>query len=71
MKDQLLLILTLCSIILAIVTGVLLRLFEVQVSDYAMYLITFPGELMFRLLKMMIAPLIVITIISGIFMIFT
>ncbi|XP_075248992.1 excitatory amino acid transporter-like [Convolutriloba macropyga] len=66
MKDQLLLILTLCSIILAIVTGVLLRLFEVQVSDYAMYLITFPGELMFRLLKMMIAPLIVITIISGV-----
>ena len=64
LKRELLLVLTLGAIVIAVVVGVCLR-YSTHVSPYAIYLISFPGELMFRLLKMMIAPLIVLSIISG------
>ncbi|XP_022110231.1 excitatory amino acid transporter 2-like [Acanthaster planci] len=62
-RQNLLLLFTLVAVILGIVLGLLLRLAEP--SEDAILLIGFPGDILMRLLKMLILPLIVASLISG------
>ena len=68
-RQNLLLLFTLVAVILGIVLGLLLRLAEP--SEDAILLIGFPGDILMRLLKMLILPLIVASLISGEFFLFS
>ena len=61
--DNLLLVLTVFSVIGGLVFGCLLRYSDY--SDDFVMLIGFPGELLMRMLKMLIIPLIVSSLIAG------
>ena len=58
---NLLLLLTIASVIVGLVIGIPVR----NASDLTQELISFPGELFLRSLKMMILPLIVLSLTSG------
>ncbi|XP_064628552.1 excitatory amino acid transporter-like isoform X2 [Lineus longissimus] len=60
---NILLVLTILSVILGVFFGFLLRL--AQPSSDAVMLIKFPGDLLMNMLKMLILPLIVSSLISG------
>ena len=60
---HLLLVLTFCSVVLGVILGVSLRVLEP--SEEAITLINYPGELFMRLLKLMILPLVVASLITG------
>ncbi|XP_076332804.1 excitatory amino acid transporter-like isoform X2 [Tachypleus tridentatus] len=63
LKENLLLILTICGVLLGIVIGFLARF-----ADYGedtVMLVSFPGDILMRMLKMLILPLIVSSMISG------
>lgn len=62
-KQNLLLVLTVLSVILGIVTGSLLR--YLQFDDDSIMLIGFPGDLLMAMLKMLIIPLIISSLIAG------
>ncbi|XP_038049201.1 excitatory amino acid transporter 2-like [Patiria miniata] len=62
-RQNLLLLFTLVGVIMGIVLGLVLRLAEP--SEDAILLIGFPGDILMRLLKMLILPLIVASLISG------
>jgi len=62
-KDNLLLILTVIAVVLGTVLGFVVRLAEP--GDTAKMMINFPGNLLIRMLKMLIIPLIVSSLISG------
>ncbi len=62
-KENLLLVFTVASVALGIIFGLLLRLAEP--SDNAILAIGFPGDILMRLLKMLILPLIVSSLITG------
>ena len=60
---NLLLVLTFASVVLGIALGLALRV--LQPSEDAITLINYPGELFMRLLKLMILPLVVASLITG------
>ncbi|XP_068202652.1 excitatory amino acid transporter-like isoform X2 [Palaemon carinicauda] len=62
-KENLLLVLTILGVICGIGFGALARRFE-YTADHVM-LVSFPGEIMMRMLKMLILPLIISSIITG------
>ncbi|XP_070573459.1 excitatory amino acid transporter-like [Ptychodera flava] len=61
-KNQLL-VLTVTGVVLGIILGLSLR--TVQPSETAILLIGFPGELLMRMLKLLILPLIISSLITG------
>ncbi|XP_067000802.2 excitatory amino acid transporter [Anabrus simplex] len=63
MRSNLLLVLTVASVVLGMGIGFLGRL--AQFSDQSIMLVSFPGEILMRLLKMFILPLIVSSLVSG------
>ncbi|KAL3882281.1 hypothetical protein ACJMK2_028643 [Sinanodonta woodiana] len=63
-KQNMLLVLTITGVVLGIILGFLLRL--AQPSKDAIMLISFPGEILMRALKMLILPLIVSSLIVGV-----
>ncbi|XP_070573038.1 excitatory amino acid transporter-like [Ptychodera flava] len=62
-KKDLLLVLTVTGVVLGIIFGLALR--AVEPSETAILLIGFPGEILMRLLKMLILPLIISSLITG------
>ena len=63
LKENLLLFLTFTGVISGFVLGITLRTFDP--SQEAILLIAYPGELFMRLLKLMILPLIIASLITG------
>ncbi|XP_056636946.1 excitatory amino acid transporter 2-like [Diorhabda sublineata] len=62
-SDNLLLVLTLVGVLLGFIIGFCLRILEL--SDTTVILISYPGELYMRILKLVIMPLIISSLISG------
>lgn len=62
-RDNLLLILTVAGVVMGVILGFILRLADP--SPDAIMLISFPGEILMRALKMLILPLIVSSLIVG------
>ena len=60
---NLLLVLTFSSVVLGITLGLSLRV--LHPSEEAITLINYPGELFMRLLKLMILPLVVASLVTG------
>ena len=63
LKENLLLFLTFAGVLSGFVLGTSLRTFEL--SSETILLIAYPGELFMRLLKLMILPLIIASLITG------
>ena len=63
LADNLLLMLTILSVVFGLVLGCLLR--YISYDDEFVMLIGFPGDLLMRMLKMLIIPLIVSSMIAG------
>ncbi|CAG2064116.1 unnamed protein product [Timema podura] len=63
MKQNLLLMLTIASVLVGVAIGFLGRL--ARLSDGSIMLVSFPGEILMRLLKMFILPLIISSLVSG------
>jgi solute carrier family 1 (high affinity glutamate transporter) protein 2 len=63
MKKDLLLILTIESVVIGVVIGFMIRPFEL--SNDVINLIGFPGEIFMQIVEMMILPLIISSVISG------
>ena len=61
--DDLLLYLTILAVLLGALFGFFLR--QYQPEPYTIYLLKFPGEIMLRMLKMLILPLITCSLITG------
>lgn len=66
MKDNLLLVLTIVGVLLGLLLGFLARFFTY--GEDVIMLISFPGEILMGMLKMLILPLIVSSMISGLSM---
>ncbi|KAJ8031400.1 Excitatory amino acid transporter 2 [Holothuria leucospilota] len=62
-KENLLLILTVASVVIGVILGLLLRLAEP--SKDTIMILGFPGEILMRILKMLILPLIISSLITG------
>lgn len=62
-KENLLLVLTIGGVFMGIILGIALR--AAEPSKEAIRLIAFPGDILMRMLKMMILPLIVSCMITG------
>ena len=65
LKKNLLLLLTLTGVLVGLIIGLSLR--HVKLSNQAIMLIAFPGEMLMRMLKMLILPLFISSIVSGTF----
>ena len=63
LKENLLLVITFSGVFLGVIIGVLLKPLELEPLTVA-YL-AYPGELFMRLLKLMILPLIIASLITG------
>ena len=63
-KSNLLVILTISAVVSGLILGLILQRFHL--NDQVITLIGFPGEILLRLLKLLIIPLIMTSIISGI-----
>ena len=63
LKDNLILVLTIAGILGGIALGVVGRLSKPRPE--VLILLSFPGELLLRILKMLILPLIISSLISG------
>ncbi|CAI4226393.1 unnamed protein product [Auanema sp. JU1783] len=63
LKKNLLLVMTVGSVVLGAILGFVIR--PLQLSPQSVMLVAFPGELLMHMLKMMILPLIVSSLISG------
>nr|CAD7413431.1 unnamed protein product [Timema poppensis] len=63
MRQNLLLVLTIASVLVGVAIGFLGRL--ARLSDGSIMLVSFPGEILMRLLKMFILPLIISSLVSG------
>ena len=61
--DDLLLYLTILAVLLGAIVGFALRSYEPE--PYTIYVLKFPGEIMLRMLKMLILPLITCSLITG------
>lgn len=66
MKDNLLLVLTIAGVLLGLLLGFLARMFTY--GEDVIMLISFPGEILMGMLKMLILPLIISSMISGLSM---
>lgn len=66
MKDNLLLVLTVVGVVLGLLLGFLARMGEY--SEEVVMLVSFPGEILMGMLKMLILPLIISSMISGLSM---
>jgi len=62
-RTNLLLALTIGGVVVGVIIGFLGRL--AQFSDESIMLVSFPGEILMRLLKMFILPLIISSLVSG------
>jgi L-cystine uptake protein TcyP (sodium:dicarboxylate symporter family) len=62
-RTNLLLALTIGGVLVGVIVGFLGRL--VRLSDESVMLVSFPGEILMRLLKMFILPLIISSLVSG------
>lgn len=62
--DNLFVVFTVLAVILGMILGLIVKVY-VNPSPRAVYLISFPGELLMNMLKMLIIPLIVSSLISG------
>jgi solute carrier family 1 (high affinity glutamate transporter) protein 2 len=62
-RTNFLLFLTICAIFAGVALGFLGRLYKP--NDTALLLISFPGEMLLRVLKMLILPLIISSLITG------
>merc|ERR1712168_1194913 len=62
-KENLLLVLTFLAVITGFILGITLR--EFQLSSESIRLVAYPGELFMRLLKLMILPLVIASLITG------
>ncbi|XP_077287094.1 excitatory amino acid transporter 2 isoform X2 [Arctopsyche grandis] len=63
LHDNLLLIVTISGVLLGIIIGFSLR--SIDLNENVIMLISYPGELFMRILKLMILPLIVASLIAG------
>ncbi|XP_069696625.1 excitatory amino acid transporter-like isoform X1 [Periplaneta americana] len=63
LRTNLLLTLTICGVLVGLLVGFLGRL--ARFSDESIMLVSFPGEILMRVLKMFIIPLIISSLISG------
>ena len=63
MRTNLLLVLTISGIFLGVALGFIGRIYDF--SPTTLQLVIFPGELLLRLLKMLILPLIISSLITG------
>ena len=63
LKENLLLFLTFIGVLSGFILGILLR--SLELSPETILLIAYPGELFMRLLKLMILPLIIASLITG------
>ncbi|CAL7934650.1 unnamed protein product [Xylocopa violacea] len=63
MRENLLLVVTLSGVLFGVILGFGLR--PLGLGDDAVMLISYPGELFMRLLKLMILPLVIASLISG------
>ncbi|XP_012286474.1 excitatory amino acid transporter [Orussus abietinus] len=63
MRENLLLLVTLSGVLLGVILGFGLR--PLALGDDAVMLMSYPGELFMRLLKLMILPLVIASLISG------
>ncbi|XP_063728249.1 excitatory amino acid transporter-like [Symsagittifera roscoffensis] len=62
--NDLLLYLTILAVLMGALVGFILRTYEPE--PYTIYVLKFPGEIMLRMLKMLILPLITCSLISGV-----
>ena len=62
-RDNMLLTLTIAGVILGVVFGLLLR--PTKPNEEAILFISFPGDVLMRMLKMLILPLIISSLIAG------
>jgi len=63
LKENLLLVLTFLGVILGFVLGLSLR--QVEMGEESIRMVAYPGELFMRLLKLMILPLVIASLITG------
>lgn len=63
MRENLLLVMTILGVVLGVGMGALAR--TVHYTADTVMLVSFPGEIMMRMLKMLILPLIISSIITG------
>ncbi|KAK8392962.1 hypothetical protein O3P69_013175 [Scylla paramamosain] len=63
-KENLLLVMTILGVVLGVLAGAFARTLEY--SSQTVMLVSFPGEIMMRMLKMLILPLIISSIITGV-----
>ena len=64
LKSNLLVICTLIAVVCGLILGIILKQFHL--NGQALVIIAFPGEILLRLLKLLIVPLILSSIISGV-----
>ena len=64
MKTHILLVLTFLGVVFGFALGLSLR--SAHLSDETIMLISFPGDILMRMLKMCILPLIVSSLVTGI-----
>lgn len=64
LKDNWLLLSTVVAVVLGIVMGLLVREYS-QLSNLEKFYFAFPGEILMRMLKLVILPLIVSSMITG------
>eukprot|EP01116_Phalansterium_solitarium_P004152 TRINITY_DN1504_c0_g2_i2.p1 TRINITY_DN1504_c0_g2~~TRINITY_DN1504_c0_g2_i2.p1 ORF type:complete len:479 (+),score=176.82 TRINITY_DN1504_c0_g2_i2:877-2313(+) len=64
--QHLLLILTIGGVVCGVIAGAIMQAVRSSVSDTAITLVGFPGELLLRMLKMLVLPLISASVITGI-----
>lgn len=65
LKQNLILVLTILGIFGGIVVGIIGRLYDLNKNPDIVLLLGFPGEILLRILKMLILPLIISSLITG------
>jgi len=65
LHGNILLLITFTAVVIGCVSGYFLR--PLKLSPESIMLISFPGELLMRMLKMLVLPLIISSIVTGIF----
>ena len=63
LKDNLLLVVTFSGVFIGVILGILLK--PLELDDIKISYVAYPGELFMRLLKLMILPLIIASLITG------